>query len=63
MELKDYQSRVLANLDSIRWWHRNLSRGKGFRINGYLKHYPDFILKTKLGRIILLETRGRPGAG
>lgn len=23
---------------------------KGFRINGFLNHYPDFIVKTKAGR-------------
>jgi len=48
----------VANLDSVHWWHRNLSRGKGFRINGFLNHYPDFIVKTKAGRIIALETKG-----
>ena len=48
----------VANLDSVMWWHRNGSRGKGFRINGFLNHYPDFIVKTKVGRIIALETKG-----
>jgi type III restriction enzyme len=57
----DFERRVIndiANLDSVEWWHRNLSRGKGFRINGYLNHYPDFIVKTKRGRLIVLETKG-----
>lgn len=57
----DFERRVIndvANLDSVQWWHRNLSRGKGFRINGFLNHYPDFIVKTKAGRIIALETKG-----
>lgn len=56
-----FESRVIndiANLDTIKWWHRNLSRGKGFRINGFLNHYPDFILKTNSGRIVILETKG-----
>ena len=48
----------VANLDSVQWWHRNLSRGKGFRINGFLNYYPDFIVKTKAGKIIALETKG-----
>jgi type III restriction enzyme len=48
----------VANLDSVEWWHRNLSRGKGFRINGFLNHYPDFIIKLKSGKIVLLETKG-----
>lgn len=57
----DFETRVIndvANLESVRWWHRNLSRGKGFRINGFLNHYPDFIVKTKAGKIIALETKG-----
>lgn len=56
-----FEGRVIndvANLDSVQWWHRNGSRGKGFRINGFLNHYPDFIVKTKAGRIIALETKG-----
>lgn len=48
----------MANLDSVQWWHRSGSRGKGFRINGFLNHYPDFIIKTKAGRIIALEAKG-----
>lgn len=47
-----------ANLENIQWWHRNLSRGKGFRINGFINHYPDFIFRTKNGKTILIETKG-----
>lgn len=57
----DFERRLIndiANLESVHWWHRNLSRGKGFRINGFLNHYPDFIVKTKAGKIIALETKG-----
>ena len=57
----DFERRLIndiANLESVQWWHRNLSRGKGFRINGFLNHYPDFIVKTKAGKIIALETKG-----
>jgi type III restriction enzyme len=57
----DFERRLIndiANLDSVQWWHRNMSRGKGFRINGFLNHYPDFIVKTKAGKIIALETKG-----
>jgi type III restriction enzyme len=56
-----FESRVIndiANLDTIQWWHRNLSRGKGFRINGFLNHYPDFIVSSKSGKIIVIETKG-----
>lgn len=57
----DFERRVIndiASLDSVQWWHRNLSRGKGFRINGFLNHYPDFLVKTKAGRLVVLETKG-----
>lgn len=56
----EFEARVIAaiaNLDNVEWWHRNISR-KGFRINGYLNHYPDFIIKTTNNRIILVETKG-----
>jgi type III restriction enzyme len=57
----DFERRLIndiANLHSVQWWHRNLSRGKGFRINGFLNHYPDFSVKTKSGKVIALETKG-----
>lgn len=47
----------LTGLDNIKWWHRNIAR-KGFCINGYINHYPDFIIMTKKGCIILAETKG-----
>jgi type III restriction enzyme len=56
-----FESRIIndiANLENLQWWHRNLSKGKGFRINGFLNHYPDFILRTKSGKTIVLETKG-----
>lgn len=59
--MSDFERRVIndiANLESVQWWHRNGSRGKGFRINGFLNHYPDFIVKTRAGRIVVLETKG-----
>lgn len=47
----------VANLDSVEWWTRNIEM-RGFYINGFINHYPDFIIKTKKGKIILLETKG-----
>lgn len=49
---------AVADLENIIWWHRNLERGKGFFINGFLNHYPDFIVLTKKNNIILIETKG-----
>lgn len=47
----------VANLDNVEWWTRNIERN-GFCINGFINHYPDFIIKTKKGKIVLLETKG-----
>jgi type III restriction enzyme len=61
-EMGDYETTsisTIAALPNIAFWHRNLGRGKGFSINGYNgNHYPDFILMTTSGRVILLETKG-----
>lgn len=48
---------AIVALDNIQWWHRVIER-KGFRINGFINHYPDFIIKTKLGKIVVVETKG-----
>lgn len=31
---------------------------KDFRLNGYFNHYPDFMVKTKTGKLLLVETKG-----
>ncbi|KJJ38741.1 DEAD/DEAH box helicase [Aequorivita vladivostokensis] len=60
--MNNYEQNMImevASLDNIVFWHRNLERGKGFALNGFSSnHYPDFILHTKKGNIILLETKG-----
>ena len=48
---------ILVDLDNIKWWHRIIER-KGFRINGFMNHYPDFMIRTKSGKIILIEAKG-----
>lgn len=50
--------RGVADLENIVWWHRNLERGKGFVINGFLNHYPDFIVLTESKNIVVVETKG-----
>jgi type III restriction enzyme len=50
--------RGVADLENIVWWHRNLERGKGFVINGFLNHYPDFIVLTENKNIVVVETKG-----
>lgn len=48
---------VIVGTDNIRWWHRIIER-KDFRINGYFNHYPDFMVMTKSGKLILVEAKG-----
>ena len=48
---------ALTGMPNIKWWHRNISR-KGFMVNGFINHYPDFIVMTEKGKIVLIETKG-----
>lgn len=60
--MNNFETTVIADISSlsnVRFWHRNLGRGKGFSINGFKSnHYPDFMIVTKSGNVILLETKG-----
>lgn len=56
----DYERKVvmeLASLDNIKWWHRNMPR-KGFAINGSINAYPDLLVRTESGKLLLIETKG-----
>ena len=58
--VNEYERKViwdLAGLKNIRWWHRNPSK-RGFAINGAVTAYPDLIVKTESGRILIVETKG-----
>jgi len=60
-DVNGFEQRVItkiSELDNIVYWHRNPERGNGFCINGFINHYPDFILKFKSGKIALIETKG-----
>jgi len=61
-KMNNFEQRMImdvAALENVVFWHRNLDRGKGFHLNGFSKnHYPDFIIYTNKGTIILLETKG-----
>lgn len=57
----DFEARVIRQvsaLPNVEFWHRNLEKGKGFCINGYINHYPDFIVHLKSGLTILIEAKG-----
>lgn len=49
----------IMSCESVLWWHRIVERGPDeFYINGFINHYPDFVVKTKKGNIVLIETKG-----
>ncbi len=59
-DMNDFEEKVInqiGNLENIAFWTRNIER-RGFKINGFINHYPDFIIETKSGKTILLETKG-----
>lgn len=60
--MNNFEEKVIMEIgtsSNVVFWHRNLERGKGFYINGFkANHYPDFILYTKSGKTILVETKG-----
>ncbi len=48
---------AIAEHPNVLFWHRNRER-KEFVINGFINHYPDFIVRMKSGRTLLIETKG-----
>lgn len=48
---------IVVGLGNVKWWHRIIER-KGFRINGNINHYPDFMVMTKSGKLVLIEFKG-----
>jgi type III restriction enzyme len=48
---------AVVALGNVKWWHRIIER-KGFRLNGYINHYPDFMVMTNSGKIVMIEYKG-----
>lgn len=48
---------AVVALGNVKWWHRIMER-KGFRLNGYINHYPDFMVMTNSGKLVLIEYKG-----
>ena len=49
----------IASLPNVKWWHRIKERVPGlFRINGYRPIFPDFIVRTQSGCVVLVEVKG-----
>ena len=58
--MNSFEERVInevGNMENIAFWTRNIEK-KGFCINGFINHYPDFIIQTKSGKTVVLETKG-----
>ena len=48
---------AIVALDNVKWWHRIIER-KGFVLNGFINHYPDFMIMTTSGKLVLVEYKG-----
>lgn len=48
---------VVVSMDNIRWWHR-IIENKGLHLNAFINHYPDFMVMTKSGKLVLIEAKG-----
>lgn len=58
--MNEFERKVIseiAHLPNVSFWHRNLER-TGFRINGFINQYPDFIIRTKSNILVVVETKG-----
>ena len=59
-DMNDFEYETIqqvAALDNVVWWHRIIDR-RGFCLNGAINHFPDFVVYTRRGTIILIETKG-----
>lgn len=51
---------AVVALGNVKWWHRIIER-KGFRLNGYINHYPDFIVYShKIGGVTRVSMPQKP---
>lgn len=60
-DMNGLERAVISQVTScnIVWWHRIMERGPGeFYINGFIHEYPDFMILTQKGNLVLLETKG-----
>jgi type III restriction enzyme len=49
----------IAALLNVKWWHRNSeSRHYSFDLNGFITHYPDFLVMTGKGTLVVVEVKG-----
>lgn len=48
---------AVVALENVKWWHRIIERND-FHLNGYINHYPDFMVMTNSGKLVLIEYKG-----
>jgi len=49
---------IISKRDIV-WWHRIIEKDpQEFRINGFMNHYPDFMMRTRSGKILMIEVKG-----
>lgn len=48
---------AVVALDNVKWWHRIIEK-KDFVLNGFINHYPDFMIMTASGKLVLVEYKG-----
>ena len=49
----------ITALTNVKWWHRVVeSKPYSFNINGFITHYPDFIVMTDKGTLVAVEVKG-----
>ena len=51
---------IIAGNSNVKWWHRIRSNDKEgeFHLNGFINHYPDFVLMTNTGILVFIESKG-----
>lgn len=59
-DMNEYERKVLdviISQENVLWWHRIIER-QDFCINGFINHYPDFMVLTRRGKLLLVEAKG-----
>lgn len=47
----------ISSLENVLWWHR-IRVKKGFCINGFINHFPDFLVMMKSGILTVIKVKG-----
>jgi type III restriction enzyme len=49
----------ISALDNVKWWHKIAERKPySFYLNGFINHYPDFLVLTENDKLLLIEAKG-----